>query len=122
MPVAAFIIVAIGALLGSALGVMHLQSEGRTDPPWLLAALHGIFGIGGFACLVFALRGNQLLWHDRYSADRPDSFARRQLYRGAAAQKTARGDTDRHPCHAGCERLRHPGRLRLCWIARQRSV
>jgi hypothetical protein len=57
MPVAAFIIVVIAALLGSALGVMHLQSEGRADPPWPLAALHGIFGIGGFACLVFALRG-----------------------------------------------------------------
>jgi hypothetical protein len=57
MPVAAFIIVAITVLSGSALGVMHLQSEGRTTPPCLLAALHGIFGIGGFGCLVLALRG-----------------------------------------------------------------
>jgi hypothetical protein len=57
MPVAAFIIAAIAVLSGSTLGVMHLQSEGRTAPPWLLAALHGIFGIGGFGCLVLALRG-----------------------------------------------------------------
>jgi hypothetical protein len=56
MPVAAFTVVAIAALLGVALGFMHLQSEGRTAPPRLLAALHGIFGIGGFCCLVFALQ------------------------------------------------------------------
>jgi hypothetical protein len=57
MPVAAFIIVAVAVLLGSALGVMHLHSEGHTAPPRLLAALHGIFGIGGFGCLALALRG-----------------------------------------------------------------
>jgi hypothetical protein len=55
MAIAAFIIVAMAVLSGSALGIMHLQTEGRTTPPWLLAALHGIFGIGGFGCLVLAL-------------------------------------------------------------------
>jgi hypothetical protein len=55
--VAAFIVVAIAVLSGSALGVMHLQSEGRTAPPFWLAALHVIFGIGGLGCLVLALRG-----------------------------------------------------------------
>ena len=34
-----------------------MQTEGRTAPPWLLAALHGLLGIGGFGCLVLALRG-----------------------------------------------------------------
>src|ERR1700739_1498759 len=57
MPVVAFIIVAIAVSLGSALGVMHLQSEGRTTPPWLLTVVHGLFGLGGFGCLVLALRG-----------------------------------------------------------------
>jgi hypothetical protein len=57
MPVIAFIVVAIAVLLGFALGVMHLQSEGRRAPPWLLAVTHGLFGIGGFGCLVLALRG-----------------------------------------------------------------
>jgi hypothetical protein len=57
MSLAAFVIVAIAVLLGSVLGALHLQSEGRTAPPWLLAALHGLLGIGGLGCLILALRG-----------------------------------------------------------------
>jgi hypothetical protein len=57
MSVAAFIIIAIVVLLGAVLGALHLQTEGRASPPWLLAALHGLLGIGGLGCLVFALCG-----------------------------------------------------------------
>jgi hypothetical protein len=57
MSVAAFLIVAAAVLSGSMLGVLNLRSEGRSAAPWLLAALHGLLGIGGLACLILALRG-----------------------------------------------------------------
>jgi hypothetical protein len=57
MSVAAFIIIAIAVLLGAALGGLHVQTEGRAAPPWLLAALHGLLGISGLGCLIFALCG-----------------------------------------------------------------
>ncbi len=57
MLVAAFVILAVAVLLGSVLAVLHLQTEGRAAPPWSLAALHGILGIGGLGCLVLALLG-----------------------------------------------------------------
>ena len=56
MLIAAFLILAVAVLLGSALAVLHLQTESST-PPWSLAALHGLLAIGGLSCLALALRG-----------------------------------------------------------------
>jgi len=56
MLIAAFVILAVAVLLGSVLAVLHLQTE-STTPPWSLAALHGLFAIGGLSCLALALRG-----------------------------------------------------------------
>ncbi len=53
---AAFIILAIAVLLGSALAVRHLR-EDASPPPWPLGALHGLVAIVGLGCLVLALRG-----------------------------------------------------------------
>ncbi len=57
MLVAALIILALAALLGSALAVLHLRMKGAAAPPWPLAALHGLLAIGGLSCLALALRG-----------------------------------------------------------------
>ena len=57
MLIAAFGILTVAVLLGSVLAVLHLQTEGRASPPWSLAALHGLFAIGGLGCLALALRG-----------------------------------------------------------------
>ena len=46
MLVAAFVILAVVVLLGSVLAVLNLRTEGRASPPWSLAALHGLLGIG----------------------------------------------------------------------------
>jgi hypothetical protein len=48
--IAAFVTLAVAVLLGSALAVLHLQTEGST-PPWSLAAPHGLLAIGGLGCL-----------------------------------------------------------------------
>jgi len=54
---AAFATLGIAVLLGAALFVLHLRNGGAADAaPWRLAALHGLLGIGGLACLVLALR------------------------------------------------------------------
>ena len=57
-----FIILCFAVLLGAALFVLHLRrpigADAACSPiPWPVAALHGLLGIGGFACLVLALRG-----------------------------------------------------------------
>jgi hypothetical protein len=57
MLVAALIILALAALLGSALSVLHLRTKGAATPPWPLAALHGLLAIGGLCYLALALRG-----------------------------------------------------------------
>jgi hypothetical protein len=69
MPVvltAAFIILGLAVLLGSALAILHLRTPtgaAAASPisswpvPWPVAALHGFLGIGGLVCLVLALRG-----------------------------------------------------------------
>jgi hypothetical protein len=57
MLVAAYLILGIAALLGSWLGVMHLQADGAGTPPWKLAALHGFVAIAGLGCLLLALQG-----------------------------------------------------------------
>lgn len=57
MLTAAFIILALAVLLGSALAVLHLRAESAAAPPLSLGALHGLLAIGGFACLLVGLRG-----------------------------------------------------------------
>lgn len=53
---AAFTILGIAVLLGAVLFVLHLRNAPGSAAPWRLAALHGLLGIGGLACLVLALR------------------------------------------------------------------
>lgn len=53
---AAFVILGIAALLGSALAVSHLR-ENATAPSWPFGALHGLIAIGGLVLLALALRG-----------------------------------------------------------------
>ena len=53
---AAFVVLAIAVLLGSALAVLHLR-EHAAPPPWPLGALHGAIALGGLGCLALALRG-----------------------------------------------------------------
>ena len=53
---AAFVVLAIAVLLGSALAVLHLR-EHAAAPPWPLGALHGAIALGGLGCLALALRG-----------------------------------------------------------------
>src|ERR1700752_4227014 len=57
MLTAALAILAIAVLLGSALAVMHLRTDGAVAPPWTLAALHGLLAVAGLGCLALALRG-----------------------------------------------------------------
>jgi len=54
---AAFVILSATVLLGAALAILRLRSEGVAVPPWPLAGLHGILAIGGFGCLMLGLRG-----------------------------------------------------------------
>lgn len=56
MLTAAFAVLAVAVALGSLLGVLHVR-EGASLPAWPLAALHGLFAIGGLALLVLALGG-----------------------------------------------------------------
>ena len=52
----AFAILGGAVVLGAALFVMHLRGSGAAKPaPWRLAALHGLLGVGGLACLILAL-------------------------------------------------------------------
>jgi hypothetical protein len=51
----AFVILAAAVALGTTLAVLYLRA--RAAAPFLLTALHGLFGLGGFACLLLALRG-----------------------------------------------------------------
>jgi hypothetical protein len=57
MLVAAFIVLGVVVLLGCALAVLHLRSNGAGTPPWPLAALHGLLAMVGLCCLALALRG-----------------------------------------------------------------
>jgi len=54
--IAAFVVLAAAAALGTALAVLYLHRE-QAAAPLLLTALHGLLGLGGFACLLLALRG-----------------------------------------------------------------
>lgn len=53
---AAFTVLAVAVLLGSALALMHLR-EGAALPPWPLGALHGLVALAGLGLLALALRG-----------------------------------------------------------------
>lgn len=57
MLIAAFVVLSTAILLGIVLAVLHLRSEGAAVPPWPLAGIHGLLAIGGFGCLLLALRG-----------------------------------------------------------------
>ena len=53
---AAFSVLAVAVLLGSALALMHLR-EGAAPPPWPLGVLHGLVALCGLGLLALALRG-----------------------------------------------------------------
>jgi hypothetical protein len=57
MLIAAFASLGAAVLAGTALAVLFLRDESGAAAPWPLAALHGLLGVGGLACLVFALGG-----------------------------------------------------------------
>lgn len=57
MLIAAFVALGFAVLVGSMLAILHLRTEGAVTPPWPLAALHALLAIGGFVCLLLALRG-----------------------------------------------------------------
>jgi hypothetical protein len=54
---AAFFTLATAVLLGTALALLYLRTPTGLPAPWPLATLHGLLGIGGFSCLLLALRG-----------------------------------------------------------------
>lgn len=56
MLIAAFVTLGFAVLVGSILAIMYLHTKGAA-PPWPLPALHALLAIGGFVCLLFALRG-----------------------------------------------------------------
>ena len=53
---AAFALLGVAVLLGSALALLHLRA-GAAAPPWPLGALHGFIAIIGLGLLALALRG-----------------------------------------------------------------
>jgi hypothetical protein len=55
--IGAFVVLAAAVALGTALAVLYLRGERAAAAPILLTTLHGLFGLGGFACLLLALRG-----------------------------------------------------------------
>lgn len=57
MLLAAFVTLGIAVLLGSVLAVLHLRAARPPAPTPALAALHALIALGGFACLLAALRG-----------------------------------------------------------------
>ncbi len=57
MLTAAFVILGLALSLGAVLAVLHLRAPGTGAVPMPLAALHGLFALAGFGCLLLALRG-----------------------------------------------------------------
>lgn len=53
----ATIVLSAAAALGIALAVLHARAARGRTPPWSVAALHGLLGLGGLAVLLPALRG-----------------------------------------------------------------
>ena len=60
MLMAAIVLLTTAVLLGSALAVVYLGSEGSSAAPWRIAALHGLSGLAGLACLVLVVRAPAL--------------------------------------------------------------
>jgi hypothetical protein len=56
MLIAAFVLLGIAVLIGTALAVMHMRA-GATAPHWSGGALHGLLAVAGLGCLLLALRG-----------------------------------------------------------------
>jgi hypothetical protein len=56
MLIAAFVLLGIALLIGTALAVMHMR-EGVMAPHWSGGALHALLAIVGLGCLLLALRG-----------------------------------------------------------------
>jgi hypothetical protein len=57
MLIAAFVILGIAVLMGSLLAVSHLYTGRALIRSQSIAAVHGLLAIGGFICLMLALRG-----------------------------------------------------------------
>jgi hypothetical protein len=57
MLMAAFVTLGFAVLLGSVLAVLHLRAAGTANRTAALGALHALIALGGFACLLAALRG-----------------------------------------------------------------
>lgn len=57
MLTATFALLGAAVLLGSVLAVVHLRAGDAASPPSSIAALHGLLGLRGFACLVLGLLG-----------------------------------------------------------------
>jgi hypothetical protein len=58
MLIAAFAVLGVAVLLGSALAILHLREDAVAAPPWPLAALHGLAAVLGFGGLLLALQGS----------------------------------------------------------------
>ena len=124
MLIAAFVVLGTAVLLGSALAILRVRTDGAAAPPWWFAGLHGIFAIAGLGCLLLALRGPP-----RGLATGTASFGLMAavlivlaaLVGGgtpcdASPQEATLGGGDRRPRHACGERLRHSCCLPLCGI------
>lgn len=57
MLIAAFLVLVVTVVLGTALAIVHLRGTTLVVLPWPIRALHGLFGIGGLSCLMLSLRG-----------------------------------------------------------------
>ena len=121
---AAFSVLAVAVLLGSALALMHLR-EGAAPPPWPLGALHGLIALAGLGLLALALRGpprglDQGTGSFGIIAAALIALAALVGLDAAcrpAAEKAAAGRADRRPRHAGDRRLRRSARLRAGGLA-----
>lgn len=115
IPVAAFVILGVAVLLGSALAVLHLRADGAATPQLPLAVLHGLRAIIGLCCLALALRGPPRGVGQGMASF--GLFATALLAVAALAgagmlaarvlKKRISGDDDRHPGDARRERLGH---------------
>jgi len=57
MLIVAFVILGLAVLLGSLLAILHMRAAQTATRTAALAALHALVALGGFACLLAALRG-----------------------------------------------------------------
>jgi hypothetical protein len=122
MLIAAFIVLAAAALLGSALATLHLRTQNVAVVPWPLGLLHGLLGVGGLTCLGLALRGPPRGVDQGTASFGVMSAAlialavcgRRRHRRQAGARWASRGSADRRPRDARGERLRRSRGVCFC--------